>query len=307
MQEENTAVQLYSPRIFLTDILRGALIGIAFIIPGFSGGSVAAILGIYEKIVGAVADVFSHFKRSFLTLLPVAMGIALGAIALLFPLKWALSAFPIPTVCLFVGLSIGGLPALTERMKERPKRGDFLFFALSLLFAVGLCFLPTAGDVDLFTLDFGGYLMLVLVGFVGSCALVVPGISGSMLLLILGYYNPLVKLITEQLFTGQNFALCLAVLGCVLLGMLVGFFLISALMKRLLQRFPRTVYFVIIAFIVGSIPAVFVSVAKEAGLTISAVTANIWYVIASFAVLLLGVALAYLFLLLVRKKTGTAK
>ena len=51
---------------FFYDILRGIGIGIAFIIPGFSGGSVAAILGIYERLVGAIADIFKHFKTIFI-------------------------------------------------------------------------------------------------------------------------------------------------------------------------------------------------------------------------------------------------
>ena len=58
-------------KTFLLDVVRGCAIGVAFIIPGFSGGSVAAILGIYEKLVGAIADIFKDFKRSVLTILPI--------------------------------------------------------------------------------------------------------------------------------------------------------------------------------------------------------------------------------------------
>ena len=50
-------------KTFLLDLVRGLPIGVAFIIPGFSGGSVAAILGIYEKLIGAVADIFKSFKK----------------------------------------------------------------------------------------------------------------------------------------------------------------------------------------------------------------------------------------------------
>ena len=59
---------------FLLDAIRGVCIGVAFIIPGFSGGSVAAILGIYEKLVDAIADIFKDFKKSVLTLAPILIG-----------------------------------------------------------------------------------------------------------------------------------------------------------------------------------------------------------------------------------------
>ena len=106
---------------FLIDVVRGCAIGVAFIIPGFSGGSVAAILGIYEKLVGAIADIFKDFKKSILTLLPILIGMVCGIVALLFPLEWALGAYPIPTVCIFVGLALGGLPSITDKLGGKIK------------------------------------------------------------------------------------------------------------------------------------------------------------------------------------------
>ena len=67
--EKETAGKRNPTLNFIFDIIRGMAIGIAFIIPGFSGGSVAAILGIYEKLIGAIADIFKSFKKSVLTFL----------------------------------------------------------------------------------------------------------------------------------------------------------------------------------------------------------------------------------------------
>lgn len=197
---------------FLYDILRGVGIGIAFIIPGFSGGSVAAILGVYERLVGAVADIFKHFKTSVLTLLPILIGMLIGIAALIFPIQWGLHHYPIPTVTLFVGLAIGGIPSVTEKMKGAKFSWQYaLALFIPLLAATALCFLPHAGEVYLFSLNAGGYLLLILIGIVGSCALVIPGISGSMLLLIFGYYNPIVELITKNLLHGLNVGISFAV------------------------------------------------------------------------------------------------
>ncbi len=272
----------------LQDMLCGAAIGVAFIIPGFSGGTVAAILGVYERIVGAIADFFKHFKESVATLLPFAFGMLLGVAALILPIRWGLEYFPLPTVSLFVGLSLGGLPPLKRRAGKTDLRKFAVFLAAAAL-AASLAFLPAADRPEgfLYRLDFGGYLLLFLVGLVASCALVVPGISGSMLLLILGYYAPLVTLITEFFLFGTQPLQSVLVLTTVAAGIAAGFFLISKLMRYLLKRFPETSYSAVLGFILGSVPCVYISVVPNA---------SPWTWVASFVSLVLGVALSYGFM-----------
>lgn len=286
---------------FLYDVLRGVGIGVAFIIPGFSGGSVAAILGVYERIVGAVADIFKHFKKSVLTLLPVLLGMLVGIAALILPIQWGLHHYPIPTITLFVGLALGGIPSVGEKLKGAKFGWKYaLALFLPLLAATALCFLPLAGDVNLFELNVGGYFLLILIGAVGSCALVVPGISGSMLLLIFGYYNPVVELITKNLLHGNQVGICFAVLACLAVGLVAGFFAISVLMKTLLKKCPRGTYFAILGFIVGSIPAVYVSTIREASsfetaASLTALYSSPWYWVVAVVFLFLGFALSFLF------------
>ncbi len=302
MEQQNTAKQnkLVS---FLLDVLRGVAIGVAFIIPGFSGGSVAAILGVYEKLVGAIADFFKHFKSSFFILLPIVLGMLLGVAALILPIQWGLKHYPMPTVTLFVGLALGGLPSVTDKMRgeppSKPTWKHLLACILPLAAAASLCFLPLGKEVDLFHLNFGGYLLLVLIGIVGSAALVVPGISGSMLLLIFGYYNPVVRLITENLLHGQQVGICILVLACLAVGLVIGFFGISVLMKFLLKKFPRGTYFAIFGFIIGSVPAVYASVLRETGRILFS---NPWYWVVAAAMLLVGFALSFALVLWSKKK-----
>ncbi len=288
---------------FSADVLRGIAIGVAFIIPGFSGGSVAAILGIYEKIVGAIADIFRHFFKSVFLLLPYALGMAVGIALLILPIQWGLNHFPIPTVTLFVGLSLGGLPSVTGKITGKPSAGNVLAIALPLAAAAALCFLPLGEEVDLFSLDWTGYLLLVLVGAVGATALVIPGISGSMLLLIFGYYNPLVSMIVDHLLRGDSVALCVGVSACFALGVALGFFGISVLMKFLLKKFPRGTYCAILGFLIGSIPAVYASTIREAGSALSGLYANPWYWVATAAALLLGFFISFAVVCYARRKS----
>ena len=288
---------------FLFDILRGAAIGVAFIIPGFSGGSIAAILGIYEKLIGAIAGIFKEFKKSILTLLPIGIGMVAGIISLLFPLSWALSAFPIPTVCIFVGLALGGLPSITDVCRGKITLTNAVALFIPLGLAVALSFLPVQPDVNLLSgLNFGDYLLLIIIGFVSSAALVVPGISGSMLLLIFGYYNPIVSLMTDHLFKGRDIGQAVAVLGCVGGGIVVGFFIISIIMKWLLKNCKRGTYFAILGFILGSIPTVYISTAKESGLVFSALMPNAWYWVVSILLLLIGFAASFSLVIFAKKK-----
>lgn len=289
---------------FLGDMIAGFFMGVAFIIPGFSGGSVAAILGIYEKLIGAIADLFRDFKRSFLTLLPIFVGLVLGAVSLLYPLGWALEAFPLPTVSLFVGLALGGLGSITEKIGGKIKATNLLALAIPLVLVVALCLLPTGADVNLLALDFGGYVLLFLIGIIGSAALVVPGISGSMILLILGYYNPIINIITEHFLKGEDVLPSFLVLMSVGLGIIVGFVGISVIMKLLLSRFKRGTYFAIVGFIIGSVPTVFVSSAKDVGLTLSTLPTSPMYWIACALLLMVGFALA---MFVVRKAKGIKK
>ena len=289
-------------RGFFLDIARGVGIGTAFIIPGFSGGSVAAILGIYEKLVGAIADIFKDFKRSILTILPIFIGMVIGIVALMFPLSYFLGEFPLPTVSLFVGLAIGGMPSITDNMKGRIKATNAAALLIPLLLALSLSFLPLSEEVDLFSLSFGGYALLFLVGLVGSAALVIPGISGSMLLLIFGYYNPILRLATEHLLRGRDVLTSLGVLATVGAGIVIGFILISVIMKKLLEHYKRGTYFAIFGFIAGSLPSVFISTAKDAGYELSTLPSSVWHWVACAMTLLAGFAISLGFVMTAKKK-----
>lgn len=292
---------------FLKEFASGICIGVAFIIPGFSGGSVAAILGIYEKLINAIANIFKEFKKSVITLLPIALGLATGAVALMFPLGYMLENFPLPTVSIFVGLALGGVPSLIADAKGKCTAKSIVAVSVAALVAALLCFMPVGSDVNLFDMNFGGYIMLFLVGVLGSSALVVPGISGSMLLLILGYYNPIVNLLTDHLFRFDNVAACFLVLAVCGLGAATGFLLISVLMKELLRKYRTVTYFAIVGFIVGSLPTVYVSTMKEAGMISSSLAAirlpeSEFHYVLCVALVLLAASASYFFSRLAAKK-----
>lgn len=246
-------------RKFFKNFACGAAIGIAVIIPGVSGGTIAVITNVYDKIIGAISNIFKDFKNSVLFLLPILAGAIAAFAAMYFPLQFALEHAPLPTVLLFSGLMAGTLPKL---VKDGAKHGfrpatDIAASLLPMAVIIGICFIPELGNVNLGNdMPVWGYFALIGVGVLGACALVVPGISGSMLLLILGYYEPVLATF-KLLFS--DFGHSLLVLALFAVGVIAGFFTIAKLMKFLLEKFPRTTYWAIIGFVIGSIPAIFIA------------------------------------------------
>ena len=236
----------------------GAAIGVAVIIPGVSGGTLAVLLNIYDKLIGAIGNLRRDFKNSFKFLLPIVLGIAVAFVAMYFPLQFALERAPLPTVLLFVGLMLGTFPKL---LKDSAKLGfkklDAINLIVPLVAVIGICFIPNIGNVSLNAdMPVQTYFILVLMGAVAACALVIPGVSGSMMLMIFGYYEPILDTFME-LFT--SFGHSFAVLALFALGIIVGFFSIAKLMKFLLDKFPRGTRWAIVGFVIGSIPAILIA------------------------------------------------
>ena len=243
---------------FLINTAQGAVIGVAMIIPGVSGGTLAVLMNVYDKLINAISNLRRDFKNSIKFLLPILLGAGIAVAAMYFPLKYALKYAPFPTVMLFAGLMAGSFPKI---VKDGLKQGFKPFNAVSLLIplavVIGICFIPKMGNADLTSsMPWYGYLLLILVGMLASCALVIPGVSGSMLLLIFGYYNAIFDTVSAL---KTNFGHSLLVLAMFALGIIIGFFSIAKLMKLLLSKFPRGTNWSIIGFVIGSIPAIFIT------------------------------------------------
>ncbi len=280
---------------FLKNMIKGALIGVAMIIPGVSGGTIAVLLDIYDKLINAISNLKKDFKASFAFLFPVVLGMALAFMAMYFPLKLALKYIPIQTISLFAGLMLGSIPSLFSDSKNNGfKKLDLIGIIFSFVLVIGICFIPNMGNVDLsVNMPSYQYALLFLMGLLASCALVVPGISGSMLLLIFGYYEPILNTISEL---KNNFGHSLLVLVLVALGIVIGFLVIAKIMNYLLTKFKRATYWTIFGFVVGSIIAIFLSY-DYTGLTIDALV-----IATSIIVFIIGAPISFFLIRLSSKK-----
>ncbi len=244
---------------FFLNMLKGVVMGVAFIIPGFSGGTVAVILGIYNGFIGAITGLFKHFKSSFFFLLPIVLGILIGALAFMIPIDLAFRYVPLPAICLFVGLMLGGTPPVLNEIKKggKPKITHIIALIAACAVAVGICFIPhiTAASSEN-GLSAGTYFALIGIGALAAVGCVIPGISGSMIALIFGVYELVVGSCSD-LLKFVNFGQSILVVLCFGVGIIIGFFTVAFLMRYLLKRFYRGTYYAILGFITGSIFSVF--------------------------------------------------
>ena len=241
------------------DILRGMVIGLANIIPGVSGGTMMVSMGIYDTIISCLNHLFKDFKKSVMTLLPYGIGMVAAIVVLASVIRYCLATFPLPTNCLFIGLILGGLPAILTRMKGKKKGapGAIAFlaaFALIILLEVFGHGEGTEADVSFGLVQ---VILLFLVGIVASATMIIPGVSGSMMLMLLGYYNPVLTAIenTVKALGALDMGALLTGVGVLLpfgLGIVAGIFGVARLIEYLLRRWEGVTFCGILGLVIAS-------------------------------------------------------
>lgn len=272
-------------------ILKGILIGIANIIPGVSGGTMAVSMGIYDQIIGSITGLLKHLKKSVITLLPYAIGMVIGVIGLSYLIEPLFERFPLQTASLFVGLIIGGLPILLKKVKGKRIDGiGVLLFLLFFAMIVGLQFLGQDETEVVIQLSITEVIKLFFIGVLASATMVIPGVSGSLILLTIGYYNPIIQTINRctSAISTLNGAELLHAFGILLpfgIGVIVGIFAIAKVVEFLLAHAERKTYYAILGLIVASPVAVYMSV--------DLTTISVWSVVVSIVTFGVGFILAF--------------
>lgn len=235
-------------------IVKGFIIGVANIIPGVSGGTLAITLGIYEELIGAISHFFKDFKKNLQFVIPIGIGAVLSILLLSKVISYSLNHFPFPTTLFFIGLILGGIPLLYKKVKDDKKTmSDGLIFFLTFLVVIVFAFLKSGGsNISLRNLGVFDYLLLFFIGMITSSTMVIPGISGSFVLMLLGFYQPIIDTIS-RLTKFQNVSSNLLILIPFGIGVVVGIILIAKLIEFLLSKFEKKTYYGILGFVLASI------------------------------------------------------
>ncbi len=238
---------------------KGFILGVANIIPGVSGGTLAITLGIYEDIIKAISHFFSNFKKNIKFLLPIALGAVVSILLLSKVISFSLEKAPVATTLFFIGLIVGGLPLIFKKIEgKKVKKSYIISFIVPMVIVLGLTFISSGNNyINLTNFNPLMILILFIVGVVASATMIIPGISGSFVLMLLGFYKPIVKTVsnlTNLNMFGHNM-LVLIPFG---IGVLVGIVLIAKLIEYLLKKHETSTYYAIIGFIILSIASLII-------------------------------------------------
>lgn len=229
--------------------LKGAWVGGTMLVPGVSGGSMAMILGIYDRLVTAVSSFMEERKANLGFLCAFCVGAVLGMLLFAVPILQLLQKYPMPVIYFFLGAVAGGIPMIIRKAGMKKFGWRAVVYLAAGIGAVWLLSMVPSGNIAA-QMDMGllKVLFLLLAGMVAAVALVLPGISVSYLLLLLGLYEETMKAIGSL-----NIAFLLP-LG---IGVILGILLTTKALEKAMVNYPQMTYLVILGFILGSVAEIF--------------------------------------------------
>ncbi|OED31454.1 DUF368 domain-containing protein [Planococcus maritimus] len=253
------------------NIYRGILMGISDLIPGVSGGTIAFILGIYDRLLESISGFFSReWKKQLGFLVPLGIGIIITLLLFSRFIEFLLENHYEATQFFFMGLILGVLPYI---MKQAEVKKNFTARHLVILLVIGaalasMAFIQTDENIAPITdLSLPTFFLLFFSGWLASMAMLLPGISGSFILLLIGVYSTAINALST---------LNLPIVLTIGAGVMVGFVVSSKVISYLLEYFTYVTYAAIIGLILGSLFVVFPGFAAD---TATLVTSLITFVV----------------------------
>lgn len=260
------------------NIYRGLLMGASDVVPGVSGGTIAVVLGIYDRLIGAINGLGSkEWKKQLGFLIPLGIGVLTAIFLLAGLIEWLFEHYPGPTQFGFLGLIIGVLPYLFHKSDAihtyKPKHVGLLLVGAALVASMAFFQAAESAPVEVFTLS--TYVWLFVCSFFASSAMILPGISGSFLLLILGAYSTIIAAVSN---------LQLDVIAIVGFGVLAGIAVMSKVIHFFLENYTTATFAVVTGLVIGSVFVIFPGW-PSAGLLLASILA---FIAGLFVAFLLG-------------------
>ncbi len=248
---------------YLVNMFRGFCMALADSVPGVSGGTIAFILGFYDKFINSLNNLFygslEEKKEALKFLLKLGIGWAIGIILATLILTSLFQKEIYKISSLFLGFIIFSIPLIMrEEKKTIHKNYKHLIFTLIGILVVALItyFNPISGSekvVNIADANIGLLLYIMLAGMIAISAMVLPGISGSTLLLIFGLYIPIMNAIKETLHFNLSYLVPLMFFG---IGIILGIFSVIRLIKKCLENYRSQTVYLILGLMLGSLYAI---------------------------------------------------
>ena len=232
--------------------LKGIVIGIGNAIPGVSGGTIAVVTKIYDRLIGSITPNIKKLIKNMPFLIPVGIGMVIGIFLTAVALEQLFEKYNVPTQLTFLGLIVGSLPLVLNECKKEQKKirpVNLIPFAVGVIFMIALLF--AGSGKALFSggaLSVRDVVLYIVMGFIAAVTMIIPGVSGSMVMKIFGAYDSIISAVAN---------LEIPVLICFGAGAVIGVFVAAKVIDVLIKKYRQGVYCLIIGLIVGSVPHIF--------------------------------------------------
>lgn len=256
---------------YLIHIIKGIVIGIATLVPGVSGGTMAIILGLYDDIIHSISSFFKDIKRNVIFLATVGIGGVIGLFAFSRIMEFALEHFMFPMKYLFIGIIIGGIPVLYRKANINKFRvNDWVYFIIGLAIILVMSFYN--GTIVNLANSAGvmQFVFLFLAGIIIAVALILPGLSTSFMLLAIGLYEITMSAISNL---ELNYIIPIG------LGTVFGVITTTKILENLMNNKPTPTYMLILGFVMGSIIEVFPGIPAGLDILISLATFALGFIV----------------------------
>ncbi len=233
-------------------VLVGSLVGIGSILPGVSGGMIAAAFNIYGQLIEALNNFFKHPIAAVKSIWQYLIGVLIGILIGFIGLKLIFDHVPIPSTLLFIGLILGTLPEIWFQAKQKKIDAlGFVIIGITMIVMIGILFLPIGANQN------PHWYTWVTIGALIATSLIVPGLSGTMILLMIGYYQVMLNFVDQGLNALRTFNFntlwqMMPQVLWILLGALLAVFILVKSMIYILKKKPQRFYQVVLGIMIAS-------------------------------------------------------
>lgn len=234
-------------------VLKGIAMGIGNAIPGVSGGTIAVVTKIFDRLMETITPNIKKLIKNMPFLIPVGIGMVIGIFCTSLVLEKLFETYYVPTQLFFLGLIIGSIPTILRECKKETSKirpVNLVPFFIGVLFMVALLFLNEGGSMfaEGASLTVRDIILYIVMGFIGAAAMIIPGVSGSMIMKVFGAYDSIISAVAN---------LDIAVLVVFAVGALIGLFVAVKIIDVLLKKFRQGTYCLILGLIMGSVAHIF--------------------------------------------------
>ena len=232
--------------MYIRNIIAGIIIGVANIIPGVSGGTMAVVLGVYDRLIDSISLNLKKLKQNWLFLLTILGGAGVGILLFAKLLTYLFENYNVPTQFFFIGLIVGSIPLVWKKTIEHKEFQTINLIPFIVTFGAMLAMSIIKEGENTIETELSPMLFVVLIlnSAFAAISMIIPGISGSFILKALGQYETVLAAIDR---------LDIIILIPVGIGVIIGIIGGAKLISILLKKFHQGVYAAILGLVIGSV------------------------------------------------------